>query len=101
MINLPDGVWVTFQLRYRTCGHCSCMRPGGRKHGPYLDALWREPNQTKKKLRVTYVGRIDAASVPSNGYASAGMRSALRRGVEAYWSNANAEWERERKEAIA
>lgn len=51
----------SYQLEKVRCGkfHCGCMK-GGKKHGPYWYAYWREEGKVKskyigKKLEASYV----------------------------------------------
>jgi predicted ATPase/DNA-binding SARP family transcriptional activator len=52
---VPDGVTATYSQQYRRCGKPSCplCAAGGRGHGPYWYAYWREEGRT----RTRYLGK--------------------------------------------
>jgi hypothetical protein len=61
-IQLPtDGRTITYQTGYRRCGVCKACRAGGKGHGPYRYAFWRDA--VTKKLQSKYMGK----AVPGQG----------------------------------
>jgi len=60
----PDGVCVTYSQQYRRCGKqgCSHCAPGGRGHGPYWYASWRDGGRKRSR----YLGTQAPAAVGSD-----------------------------------
>jgi non-specific serine/threonine protein kinase len=70
-VELPSGVSLTYAHQYRRCGKPTCLlcAAGGRGHGPYWYAYWREGGRTRSR----YLGKLPPAGVASPATPSAGM----------------------------
>src|SRR5260370_9464108 len=57
----PEGITPTYTQQYRRCGKPSCplCAAGGRGHGPYWYAYWREGGRTRSR----YLGKQPPAGV--------------------------------------
>ncbi|HEY8285561.1 MAG TPA: DUF6788 family protein [Chloroflexota bacterium] len=60
-VELPSGVGLTYTQQYRRCGKPSCRlcADGGRGHGPYWYAYWREEG----RIRSRYLGKLPPPGV--------------------------------------
>ena len=59
---VPSGVTPTYAQQYRRCGKPSCplCAAGGRGHGPYWYAYWREGGRTRSR----YLGKVPPPGAP-------------------------------------
>jgi predicted ATPase/DNA-binding SARP family transcriptional activator len=54
-VDLPSGVSISYRRQYRRCGNAACLvcGAGGRGHGPYWYAFWREAGRARSR----YLGK--------------------------------------------
>jgi hypothetical protein len=60
-IQLPTDRHITYQVSFRKCSQCTQCKAGGKGHGPYLYAFWRDA--VTKRLVSKYMGKAPESAV--------------------------------------